>query len=145
MARSWNDEQRIEQSRRTTLLEPWRFSCGPKKELSKQKVSRNALKNGYYSKSFRETRKVRRSSAARQIESLIRALGKEKDDDKFLELVDQILNELDDYSDAMSPQETIEATYLNSLTLTVVNNSIFSRISKMISDFPEYSDKLKTA
>jgi hypothetical protein len=145
MARSWNDQQKAEQSQLTMDCQPWQHSSGPKSAVGKGKVRKNSTKLGYYTEFHRESRKVKRSSAARQIESLIRTLGKTGDNDKFLGLVDQIKMKLDDYSNELSSQRAKEAIYLNSLTLAVINNCLFSRISKMMSDFPEYSEKLKTA
>jgi hypothetical protein len=145
MPRLWNNDERTEQSMLTMKRQPWQHSSGPKSEGGKARVRKNSMKTGYYSKFHRESRKVKRSTKARHIESAIRSLGKEKDDDKFLELVDQILNELDDYSNALSSPMVMEGVYLNSLVLAVINNSIFSRINRMMSKFPEYSEKLKTA
>ena len=145
MPRLWNDEERAEQSMLTTERQPWQHSSGPKSKKGKAKVRKNSMKSGYYTEFHCESRKVKRSTEARKIESLIRNLGKTEDNDKFLDLVDQIRKKLDDYSDELSSQRAKEAIYLNSLTLAVINNCIFTKINKMMSEIPEYSEKLQTA
>jgi hypothetical protein len=145
MARIWDDHQKAAQSLRTLERKPSNYSSGPKSEKGKAKVRRNSMKCGYFTEVHRNARKIRRSPEARHIESLIRTAGKTKDSDEFLNLVDQIMRKLDDYGTALSSQNIIEATYLNSLVLLTINKSLFNRITKMISEYPEYIEKLKTA
>ncbi|MBT4290197.1 MAG: hypothetical protein HOD92_22965 [Deltaproteobacteria bacterium] len=139
MARTWNNEERAEQSRLTLERVPSSFSTGPRGKIGKDKVRRNSIKYGYFTESHREFRKGKRSPQARVIEKLIREICKTKDDSLRLDLINQVRQRLSEFCNELSPIAVLEATYLNSLVLVVVNKCIYSRVKEIVANIHEYS------
>jgi hypothetical protein len=140
MGRAWTDADKLEQSILTSNRKIWEHSVGPISTQGKAKVSRNSLKFGYYKEVHREARKYKRCPEVRKIEALIRKAEKTTDNDEsFLRIVNQIRASIDRYCQesepsTLSPQKVFESVYLQSLVLTTINNSLYRRTRKIISE-----------
>lgn len=56
--KGWSDERRAAQAERCRANKPWKSSTGPRSEVGKEIVSRNALKHGADSRAFKALRKA---------------------------------------------------------------------------------------